>query len=85
MRASVALVSLALLTFSMPAQAKFTPVESQVLASAPDDATINSGASGAMLEASYFNAPQPFTAGRLAPCRLQIRMFDKTRLASICH
>jgi hypothetical protein len=85
MRASVALVSLALLAFCIPAQAKFAPVEAQVLASVPDDTTINSGASGTMLEASYFSAPQPFAAGRLAPCRLQVRMFDKTRLAFSCH
>jgi len=85
MRASVALVSLTLLAFSMPALAKLAPVETQALAPVPDDTTINSGASGAMLEASYFSAPQPFTAARLAPCRLQVRMFDKTRLASSCH
>ena len=85
MRASVTLISLALLAFSMQAQAKFAPAEPHALAPVPDVTTINSGASGAMLEASYFSAPQPFTAARLAPCRLQVRMFDKTRLASNCN
>ncbi len=85
MRASVALVSLAFLTLSASAQAKFTPVDPQFSTTAPEDTTINSGPSGAMLEAAYFSAPQPFTAGRMAPCRLQVRIFDKTRLASTCH
>ena len=39
-----------------------------------------------MLEADYFRAPQaPFAAGRVFPCRLQLRMFEKTRLAQSCH
>jgi hypothetical protein len=73
------------LGFSVAAQAKPAPLENPDTAIASDDSTIDSGPSGAMLESSYFNAQQaPFTAQRLFPCRLQVRMFDKTRLAQMC-
>jgi hypothetical protein len=85
MRASIALVALVLLGFIAPAQAKFTPVDAQALAISSDDTAIDSGASGALLEAHYFSAPQPFAARRMFPCRLQVRMFDKTRMAESCN
>ena len=39
-----------------------------------------------MLEVTYFNASQsPLAAGRLVPSRMQVRMFEKTRLAQSCN
>jgi hypothetical protein len=74
------------LGFTAAAQAKPAPLDSLATPVALDDSTIDSGPSGAMLESSYFNAQQaPFTAQRMSPCRLQVRMFDKTRLAQMCR
>lgn len=39
---------------------------------------------GAMLESSYFQAPRGTYADRRYPCRLQMRMFEKTQLAQSC-
>jgi hypothetical protein len=75
-----------ILALGATAQAKFAPLERQMVAISADDSTINTGASGAMLESDYFSAPQPsFAAGRIFPCRLQLRLFDKTRLAQSCN
>jgi hypothetical protein len=66
------------------AQAKFAPVNPQpnVLAVA----AIATGAAGATREQDYFNAPASAGATeRVLPCRLQLRIFDKTRLAQWCH
>jgi hypothetical protein len=39
-----------------------------------------------MLEFGYFRAPQtPVAAGRVFPCRLQLQIFEKTKLAQSCH
>jgi hypothetical protein len=44
------------------------------------------GAAGVTFEQDYFRAPQPaHAAGRGLPCRLQLHIFDKTRLAQWCH
>jgi hypothetical protein len=68
------------------ARAKPAPIEGRLVTASLDDTTIDSGPSGAMFESNYFNAPQaPFTAVRLFPCRLQVRIFDKTRLAQACN
>jgi hypothetical protein len=82
----------ALITFAMllalgaTAQAKFAPLDRQMAALSADDSTINSGPSGATLESDYFTAPQPsYAAGRIFPCRLQLRVFEKTRLAQTCN
>jgi hypothetical protein len=41
--------------------------------------------SRATLEADYFNVPQQaYAAERLYPCRLELRLFDKARLAQSC-
>ncbi len=89
MRVSTTLALLlapALLALGVTAQAKPAPVEPQTVAMLFDDSTIYSGPSGAMLESNYFNAPQPpYAAGRVFPCRLQLRVFDKTRLARACN
>lgn len=80
-----------LLSVSAAAQAKLAPVdlaptEAPRLTPAPDDSGIFVGPAGAMLEADYFRAPQtPVAAGRVFPCRLQLQIFEKTRLAQSCH
>jgi hypothetical protein len=82
-----ALIAVAvLLALGATAQAKVAPLERQMVAISADDSTINSGPSGAMLESNYFRAPQtPAAAGRIFPCRLQLRVFEKTRLAQSCN
>jgi hypothetical protein len=73
-------------TFGTASQAKLAPPEPRQIAAAPDDTDLFSGTAGAMIEASYFRAQQtPFAVGRIFPCRLQVRMFEKTRLAQSCN
>ncbi len=83
-----ALLLAATLGFTAAVQAKPAPLDNIDTPPTPvafEDSTIDSGPSGAMLESSYFNAQQaPFTAQRMFPCRVQVRMFDKTRLAQMC-
>ena len=68
------------------AQGKPAPFELRALALSANDTTIDSGPSGASLESNYFRAPQPpVAAGRVFPCRLQLRMFDTMRLAQNCN
>ena len=82
----------ALITFAMllalgaTAQAKLAPLERQLASISADDTTIESGPSSAGLESDYFRAPQtPFATRRVFPCRLQIRLFEKTRMAQSCN
>jgi hypothetical protein len=71
------------LLVSALAQAKPSPPEPQRASLSLEETSIDSGTSGAMLESDYFNAPHgPFTPGRLTPCRLQVNMFAKTRIAT---
>jgi hypothetical protein len=89
MRASIALANIFIFAAAysaVPAQAKLTPVEQPPIGAILfEDATVNSGPSGAMLESSYFNAPQPSTASiRVFPCRSQVNLFQKTRLVRAC-
>jgi len=81
------LVALAVfLVLGTAAQAIPAPVELQPIAVSPDDLTIAAGPAGASLERDYFRAPQtPYAAGRVFPCSLQLRVFDKTRLAQSCN
>ncbi len=52
---------------------------------ARNDVDINIGPTGAMLERNYFQAPQrQFGAGSFS-CRMQLSVFDKTRLAQSCN
>lgn len=51
-------------------------------AAARNDTDINSGTSGALLERGYFQAPQPQLN---VSCRLQLNVFDKTRLTEVCN
>jgi hypothetical protein len=73
-----------LLALGAAAQAKLAPVEPQPAAISPDDLAISTGAAGATIEQDYFRTP-PETARRALPCRLQLRIFDKTRIAQWCH
>jgi hypothetical protein len=74
------------LALGATAQAKPAPIEPQQAASAADDAAMFAGAAGALRESDYFRAPQPpLAAGRIFPCRLQLRVFEKTRLAQSCR
>ena len=60
--------------------------ELRPVALSTDDTAIDTSPSGATLESNYFRAPQqPYAANRVFPCRLQLRMFDKTRLAQSCN
>lgn len=75
-----------LLTLGAGAMAKPAPVERQRVAISPDDLAIQIEPAGATLEANYFHAPQqPFAAGRVFPCRMQLRVFEKMRLAQTCN
>ncbi len=80
------LIALALfLAVSAAAQAKLAPGAQQPAAISPDDLTVSTEPAGATLEQDYFRAPQAAYAGaRVFPCRLQLRIFDKTRLAQSC-
>jgi hypothetical protein len=89
MRASIALTFIFIFAAafaSLPAQAKLTPLEQPITgATSSEDATVNTGPSGAMLESSYFNAPQPSTARIwVFPCRSQFNLFQKGRLVRAC-
>lgn len=70
-------------TFGATAQAKVAPLESQAVVTASDDWA--SSRSAEMREADYFRAPQSPVTERDYPCRLQLRMFEKTRLAQSCQ
>jgi len=81
-----------LITFAMvvalgaAAQAKPAPLDPRPISLSTDDAAIATGPAGATLESNYFRAPpQPYAAGRVFPCRLQLRVFEKTRIAQSCH
>ena len=85
MKAAIAFV--VLLALGAVAQGKPMPVNGLAVlqsfdgSALADDSAINIGAAGATLEANYFRAPQPpIAAGRIFPCRLQLRVFEKTRL-----
>lgn len=82
-----ALIALAvLLALGATVQAKLAPPERQLVAISADDLTIYTGPSGAMVESNYFRAPPaPLGSSRIFPCRLQLRVFEKTRLAQSCQ
>jgi hypothetical protein len=89
MKASIMIAFLltpAFFAMTAPAQAKFAPVEAQSIAISLDDTVIAGGTSGAMREQSYFSAPQsPLGPGNVFPCRMQLNLFEKTRLARSCN
>jgi hypothetical protein len=74
-----------LLALATTAQGKLAPVEPQAAAISLDDWAISSGPA-TTLEQDYFRAPpSTFAARRAFPCRLQLIIFDKTRLAQSCR
>jgi hypothetical protein len=76
------------LSLTVLAAAKPTPVSSLntiqdlIQTSVRNDTDVNTGPSGALLERSYFEAPQPQLN---VSCRLQLSVFDKTRLTEACN
>lgn len=84
---TIALAAAALLALGAIASAKPAPVERQIVVAALDDAPVMVGPAGASLERDYFRAPStaPFAAQRVFPCRMQLRMFEKTRVAQSCR
>jgi hypothetical protein len=89
MRASTTLVFIfaaAVLAASAPAQAMFAPADAHAIALLPDENAFASTTSGGLREQAYFSAPQtPLATGRVIPCRLQLNVFEKTRLARSCN
>ncbi len=80
------IIGSAVLAFALAAQAKPAPLDPQPVPLTAVDTAVNTGPAGAMLEADYFRAPQPpFAVGRVFPCRLQLRIFEKTRIAQTCN
>jgi len=71
-----------LLALGVTAQAKVAPLESQAAVTSSDKWVFSRSAE--TREAEYFRAPQPL-AERNYPCRLQLRIFEKTRLAQSCQ
>ena len=75
-----------LLALGTLAQAKVAPRQDVRIVNGSVDLAIPNGAENAVPEANYFRAPaEPFAAYRIFPCRLQLRVFDKTRMAQSCH
>lgn len=84
MRTAIACAGL--LALCAVAQAKVAPQENAQIVIASVDTTIPNGTAGAIPEADYFRAPPSSTdTDRIFPCRLQLRMFDKMRMAQSCH
>lgn len=80
-------LSLSLLAFLTPAQAKLVTGATQPsIAISADDTAITTGPAGALIESNYFNAPQaPVGYSGLKSCRLPLSLFEKTRLARACN
>ena len=81
-------IVIAMLLVNGSAQAKLTVLDSEptIPAISVEDTTIGSGPAGALLESTYYNAPQSPVAGvRVFPCSLQDTLFQKTRLLRICE
>ncbi|MDO8874561.1 MAG: hypothetical protein Q8M24_05395 [Pseudolabrys sp.] len=83
----LALALLVPLTFAsaLPAGAKLTPLQ-QLPLEQMDVTSLHTGPAAASLERNYFQAPQqPVATRAVAPCTVQIVMFDKARLAQACY
>ncbi len=81
-----AIIFAAVLAFCAAAQAKVAPQEDAKITIASVEATIPASVAGAIPEADYFRAPPPpGDSSRAFPCRLQLRMFDKVRMAQSCR
>jgi hypothetical protein len=74
------------LTLAGPAAAKPSPPHSPRLTPSPAELAIATGAAGALVESSYFHAPNARLYGHGAlVCRLQSEMFSTVRLARACR
>jgi hypothetical protein len=74
-----------LLGFGAAAQANYAPVDVQ-RAEIEDGLAVATGPAGATLERDYFRAPPAtYAVDRTFPCRLQLMVFEKRRLALSCH
>jgi hypothetical protein len=75
-----------LLGFGAAAQANYSPVDVQRAEIAQDGLAVATGPAGATLERDYFRGPPAtYAVDRTFPCRLQLMIFDKRRLALSCH
>jgi hypothetical protein len=84
MRPVLALLLLA--TLSAAAQASRGPAPEKRLTPSPADWAMFVGPAGAMLESDYFRAPAANLAGDgLFPCKLDLDLLAKARLAATCH
>ena len=85
--AGLALALLVPLTFAsvLPAAAKLTPLQ-RLPFDQVDVASLHTGPAAASLERNYFRAPQqPVATRAVAPCTVQMVLFDKARLAQACY
>jgi hypothetical protein len=81
------LISAAAFALAGPAQAKLTPANALMEPQDffADDPLLTGETSGAVREQAYFSAPQtPQPVSKGLPCRMQLNVFDKTRLARSC-
>jgi hypothetical protein len=84
MRAVIPL--LLLLILPAAAQASHGSAPTKRLTPSPADWAMFTGPAGAMLESDYFRAPGANLAGSgLFPCKLDLDLFAKTRLATTCR
>jgi hypothetical protein len=74
-----------LLILGAAAMAKPAPIDRSAKVVSPEDSAVAIGGPGAKLESDYFRAPQAPSASRVFPCRLQLHVFEKTRLAQSCN
>jgi hypothetical protein len=89
MRTAFALALFLPLTIAaaVPASAKLNPFD-QLPFDQTAGVSLHAGATAAMLERNYFQAPpqQPAVASKPpAPCTVQMVVFDKARLAQACY
>lgn len=90
MKTAIALAigfSTILLTATVPASAKLTPLEQEPFDQVTDvSALYNTGPAAAMLERRYFQAPpQAEVSKRIPACTVQMVVFEKSRLAEACY
>jgi hypothetical protein len=86
MKASIIalLVAPALLALS-PAQAKLVVGDpQQVIAISADDTAVATGPSGTLLEANYFNAPQPQRFGLRTSCSASLSLSERSHSLRSC-
>ena len=81
-----ALLALAVvLILGAAAMAKPAPVDRPAKVVSAEDSAVAISVPGATLESDYFRAPRAPSASGMFPCRLQLHVFEKTRLAQSCN